>query len=126
MKHLLSLYALLLVILFCSAVTYEGFESSPSTLFSDIANKKVLLLIYSTKCGHCTAMKPAWDAAEKKQPSKMVSIDATNDTDESIKAIMTKLNVNSYPSIFVMNNGKPTAYTGGRTEKDFLNEVNSM
>jgi len=126
MKHLLWMYSLLLVILFCGAMTYEGFESSPSTLFKDIANKKVFLLVYIDGCGHCTSLKPAWDAAAKKHPDKMVAINATKD-DPATKVLISKLNVEGYPSMFVMDNGKVVKqYSGGRTEQDLLAEVNSM
>jgi thiol-disulfide isomerase/thioredoxin len=126
MKHLLWMYSLLLVILFCGAVTYEGFESSPSTLFKDIANKKVFLLVYIENCQYCTELKPAWDAASKKQPDKMVAINASK-TDPATNLLTSKLNVKGYPSMFVMDNGKIVKqYEGGRTEQDLLAEVNSM
>jgi thiol-disulfide isomerase/thioredoxin len=128
MKNILPWYALLLIVLLCSAIMMrEGFESSPSTLFTDIANKKVLLLVYSTNCGHCKKLKPVWDKVASKNPEKMVAIDATNSADESISELTSKLNIDGYPTIIVMNNGQPgQRYDGDRSEQALSNFVKSM
>lgn len=125
MKHLAWFYAVFLVVILFTSVTYEGFESSPATVLNDIANKKVLLFVYSDDCIHCKNMKPAWEKAAQKEPDKMVAINAT-DSSEAVNTLKSKLNITSYPAIFVMNNGKETAYEGGRTEQDFLDEVHKM
>ena len=121
-------YGLLLIVLFCSAMlTQEGFESSPSTLFADIANKKVLLLVYTTACGHCKKLKPAWDKAASKNPEQMVAIDATNSSDPAIQALTSKLNITAYPTMIVMTNGEPGEhYEGARTERALLTFVEAM
>lgn len=121
-------YGLLLIVLFCSAMLIrEGFESSPATLFSDIANKKVFLLVYTTACGHCKRLKPTWDKAASKNPEKMVSIDATNSSDPAIQALTSKLNITAYPTMIVMDNGQVVEhYDGARTEQALLTFVEAM
>jgi thiol-disulfide isomerase/thioredoxin len=127
MKHVLLWYGLLLAVLLVSSVMREGFESSPTSLLTDIANKKVLLLVSRSDCVHCKNLKPAWDSASAKQPDKMVVLDATDSSNPAVEKILSKLNVTGYPSIFVMDNGQVVkTYEGGRTEKDLLAEVNSM
>lgn len=128
MKHVMLWYALLLVVLLIHAIIgREGFESSPQSLWKDIANKKVLLLVSRSDCVHCKNLKPAWSAASAKQPDKMVMIDATDTSKPEVEQLLSKLNVTGYPSIFVMDNGEVVkTYDGGRTEQDLLAEVDSM
>jgi len=124
--RILILYGLILVVILVKAIR-EGFTSSPSTIFKDLQNKKVLLLVYLPDCIHCKRLKPEWDKAEAKNPDKMVSIDASDSSDNNVQILTSKLNVSGYPSIFVMNNGVVVKqYEGGRTEQDLLDEVNTM
>ena len=125
MKHLL--YGLLLIVLLVWVLRTEGFTSSPSSLLEDVKNKKVLVLFYNNNCGHCKELKPEWDKAEAKMSDKMVAIDVTNASDESIKAITTKFNINSYPTMLVLDNGnKMDSYEGERTESALVSYVQSM
>jgi thioredoxin domain-containing protein 5 len=113
-------YGLLLIVLFCAAMmTREGFESSPSTLLDDIANKKVLLLVYTTACGHCIKLKPVWDKVASKHTEKMVAIDASDTANSAVQAITSKFNVTAYPTMIVLDNGQVVEqYEGGRTEQE--------
>jgi protein disulfide-isomerase A1 len=125
MKHLL--YGLLLIILLVWFLRTEGFTSSPSSLLEDVKNKKVLVLFYNNNCGHCKELKPEWDKAEAKMSDKMVAIDVTNASDEAIKTITTKFNINSYPTMLVLDNGNKTdSYEGERTESALVSYVQSM
>lgn len=128
MKNVLQWYFLLLIVLFCSAImTREGFESSPATLFKDIANKTVFLLVYIKGCKHCSDLKPAWDKVASKNTDKMVAIDASNSSDPTIQAIVKKLNITGYPAMFEMTNGEVVkTYDGGRTEQDLTTFVDSI
>ena len=127
MKVLFGYGLFLCLLLVYVAVVREGFESSPKTVMQDIANKKVLLLVSRSDCVHCKNMKSAWEKASAKQPDKMVMIDATDASNPDVEALLSKLNVTGYPSIFVMDNGEVVKqYEGGRTEQDFLDEIRSM
>ena len=128
MKHVLLGYGLVLILLLVySVVVREGFESSPKTVMQDIANKKVLLFVSRSDCIHCKNMKPAWEKASAKQPEKMVMIDATDASNPDIEKLLSKLNVTSYPAIFVMDNGEEVKqYEGGRSEQDLLAEVSTI
>jgi thiol-disulfide isomerase/thioredoxin len=125
MKHLL--YGLLLVVLLVWFIRTEGFTSSPSSLLDDVKNKKVLVYFYNSNCGHCKKLKPEWEKAEAKMGDKMVALDVTDSTDSSIKMILTKFNINSYPTMLVLDNGNVTAtYDGERTEEALVSYVQSM
>ncbi len=128
MKNILLWYFLLLIVLFCSAImTREGFETSPATLFKDLADKTVFILFYIKGCKHCSDLKPVWDKVASKNVDKMVAVDVSDSTDPTIKAIVDKLNITGYPAMFEMTNGQVVkTYDGGRTEQDLTNFVDSM
>jgi protein disulfide-isomerase A6 len=127
MKNVLTWYLLLLVVLFCASVFREGFESSPATLFKDLANKTVFLLVYMEGCVHCKNLKPIWDKVASKYSDKMVAVDASDSSNEATMALVKKLNITGYPAMFEMKNGVVVQpYEGGRTEKDLTDFVNSM
>jgi len=128
MKHLLLGYGLVLTLLLVYfVVVREGFESSPKTVMQDIANKKVLLFVSRSDCGHCQNMKSAWEKASAKQPDKMVMIDATDASNPDVEKLLSKLNVTGYPAIFVMDDGEVVKqYEGGRSEQDLLAEVSTL
>lgn len=122
----LVLYGLLLAILLVFTVRREGFTSSPSSLLEDVKNKKVLVLFYNTNCGHCKTLKPEWDKAEAVMGDKMVAIDVTDSSDE-VNAITKKYNINSYPTMLVLDNGNIMAtYEGERTKDALVTYVQSM
>ena len=127
MKNCLKWYVLLLIVLFCAAFVREGFESSPATLFKDLANKTVFLLVYIEGCKHCSDLKPVWDKVSSKFSDKMVAIDASDSSNEATMARVKTLNITGYPAMFEMKNGKVVqTYEGGRSEQDLTDFVNSM
>lgn len=122
----LVLYGLFLVFLLVWFLRTEGFTSSPGSLLEDVKNKKVLALFYNTNCGHCKTLKPEWDKAEAVMGDKMVAIDVTDSSDE-VNAITKKYNINSYPTMLVLDNGNVTAtYEGDRTKDALVTYVQSM
>lgn len=82
--------------------------------------KDGMLLIGSEYCGYCQMVKPVWEQfrrfAGKDFP--VVAVDAVQ-----YPALVKKLGVQGYPTIFKIQGGKLKSYTGGRTLFDFVSEM---
>ena len=116
---LLVLFAILLIAMIYSILfgKMEGFATSSN----DISSGKKLVLFYTSTCPHCKNMMAAWDKAAKKANTtieKMVKVDSTENPPNP------EYNVNSYPTILLLESGKKVKeYTGERTESAFTDYV---
>jgi thiol-disulfide isomerase/thioredoxin len=126
-NRVLPWYALLLIVLLCTALmNREGFTTSASSFESDVAGKKIFVLFYSKNCGHCTKLLPKWQKIESFHPSKMTSIECSS-TDDKTKAICTKYGINSYPTMMVLDDGvAQNTYDGDRDEVSLNTFVKSL
>jgi len=79
------------------------------------SGKNGMIKFYQPWCGHCTAMKPAWDElAEKADSSVFIA-----DVDCSKEADLCQLNdVQGYPTIYYYKDGVRENFTGGRSAED--------
>ena len=122
MKTIFLLAVVLILYLFYVNYLQEGFESSSEELETQIGSGKKLVLFYADWCGHCKKIKPDWDEAAKranKDETVMIKVNCGGGSDKD-KEIMSKYNVEGYPTIIVFEDGKPSEYTGNRTVDDFL------
>lgn len=107
----------------------EGFELSPSDVSKELDHGKKLVLIYADWCGHCKKIKPTWDSVSEKvnkdDELKMVKINCGEGTPEQ-KKIMSKYEVDGYPTILIVDNGKASPYEGDRTEEALLKQVKQL
>lgn len=107
----------------------EGFELSPSEFSEELNNGKKLVLIYADWCGHCKKLKPTWDKVSnevnKDDDLKMVKINCGEGTPEQ-KKIMSDYDVDGYPTILIVENGKATPYEGDRSEEALLKKASSL
>lgn len=88
--------------------------------FNSAVKNGAIVLFYSNNCGHCTAMKPQWDALEKVKLSgcNVVSVDAAaaGELDDKWKE-----HTNSVPTIIAINpSGDKVNFTGDRTTEGFV------
>jgi len=88
-------------------------------------NNGKLVLFYTTWCGYCQQIKPAWNKLQKAYPNWVVSVDG--DTKGALK---NKFGVRGYPSIYWCPKGlkHPEVaedYTGERNYNSLLNFLNS-
>jgi protein disulfide-isomerase-like protein len=108
----------------------EGFEANASTFNKDLGSGKILVLFYADWCGHCKTLHPVWDKAATEvnvDGIKMGKVNCGDSNDPAHNAITKKYNINGYPTIYLLNNGKIEAeYDGGRESKDFVNYINNL
>lgn len=84
--------------------------------FPDTNSDKVWLVkFYAPWCGHCTAMKPAFEQLGKEfKNDPSIGIGGVDCDNASNKGICGKYGVQGFPTIKAIVNGKPKAYNGAR------------
>ena len=117
---LVALGAILLIVLFFRES--EGFETKPSELDAIINQpEKTLVLFYADWCGHCKNMKPEWDATAEKvntEKKRMLKVNVGDKTDEQ-EALLTKYNIDGFPTVLVFQKRTPSPYVGEYKEAIF-------
>ena len=89
-------------------------------------NKVIVCLVHANWCGHCQHLMPEWNKMEqniKSDPKinskcEIVKIESENIQNELPKyerLINDKIQVEGYPSIFLIKNNKIEKYNGERT-----------
>lgn len=95
----------------------------------DYGTGKNLVLFYADWCGHCKNIKPVWDSASKKisnENVKMIKVNCGEDNSKHTQ-IVEKYNIQGFPTIKLLNNGKVEEdYNGGRGVNDLVNFVNGL
>jgi len=83
-------------------------------------NKVVMVEFYAPWCGHCKALKPAWNEAAKKLKG-VVTIAAIDANDEKNRGIAGQYGIKGFPSIKIFKNGVPSDFNGGRDAQSIIN-----
>jgi len=124
-----NLNNILILLILGSIICYfiiirEGFESSPSSFYNDIASGKKLVWFYAPWCGHCKTMHKDWDDAASTiniGENHMIKINVGNTDDTKHSKISRQYNVQSFPTILLLNNGySEEEYTGERSKTAFI------
>ena len=85
----------------------------------NVPNGKVsVLLIYDTRCGHCTEFKKRVWSKLCNLPKNVIIYEIGNETDSGRKIrsqIEEKENIQGYPTVLIAQSGRrPKEYTGSR------------
>ena len=65
-------------------------------------------------CGHCKSMKPEWDKASQSGACKYVEVYALEGK-KPLRSVLQKYNVQGFPTLIMIKNGKKKEYSGPRT-----------
>ena len=127
MKCLYALAILALVLVLLRFKPFgEGFDEGFDEGFQAM---KSVVICKADWCGHCKKIKPTWDKVSEKvnkdDDLKMVKINCGEGTPEQ-KKIMSKYDVDGYPTILIVDNGKATPYEGDRTEEALLKQIKQL
>jgi len=95
-------------------------QSGGSSSLNINSKKPAFVLFYADWCGHCTAFKPTWDLL-KGAANKKIDMLQTN-VDADYKAF----NVDSFPTMKLINGKSVINYNGGRDPHDIANFINSV
>mmetsp|Transcript_15140 Transcript_15140/g.20895 ORF Transcript_15140/g.20895 Transcript_15140/m.20895 type:complete len:229 (+) Transcript_15140:130-816(+) len=87
-------------------ITEENFDD-------EIARGPYYVKVYADWCSHCKIMAPAWEAMADELDE--VFVGQINGPEE--KALVARLGVKGYPSIFLFRDGSTWEYTGNRELK---------
>lgn len=96
------------------AASASAIELTPDTWDEKTAGKTVFVKFFAPWCGHCKAMKPAWDALMTEYESSETVLIADVDCIGEGKSLCEKVGVKGFPTI---KHGDPTNledYQGGR------------
>ena len=96
-------------------------QKSSDVLAMYNGKKPMFIKFYANWCGHCKKIKPEWDeTAEEvnKKNKKMLKVNCGNGSKKE-KEIMSKYNIDGYPTIIVFDNGVASPYEGKRTKEAF-------
>ncbi len=88
-------------------------EIKPNVLQNLHSLKPGLIMFYAHWCPHCQHMVGTWKQLHKKHCGQH-SVLAINCAADSNQAICRQFNVQGYPTIKVLRNGKLSEYTGSR------------
>jgi len=101
-----------------------GLELTPDNWSEQTAGKTVFVKFFAPWCGHCKAMKPAWDTLMSEYENSENILVADVDCINSGKDLCSKVGVEGFPTI---KHGDPENledYKGGR-DADSLNKFAS-
>lgn len=101
-------------------------ELTPDTWDEAVAGKTVFVKFFAPWCGHCKAMKPAWDSLmEQFQDSETVLV-ADVDCIGSGKPLCDDIGVRGFPTIKFGDPAELEAYKGGRDLGTLLSFANEL
>jgi protein disulfide-isomerase A6 len=96
-------------------------ELDPSS-FEELtkSGKNGMIKFFQPWCGHCTAMKPAWDQLAESVDASVFIADVNCSDQEDL---CSKNDVKGYPTIKVYQNGEVSDYKGGRSFEQLMEYV---
>ena len=101
-------------VILAAATTVMGIELTPDTWDTETAGKTVFLKFFAPWCGHCKAMKPAWDTLMSEFEDSSTVLVADVDCIGAGKDLCSKVGVKGFPTIKYGDPANLEDYKGGR------------
>jgi len=114
------------IVLATVALTGSAIELTPDTWDSETSGKTVFVKFFAPWCGHCKAMKPAWDSLMEEYASSETVLVADVDCIGAGKPLCDEVGVQGFPTIKYGDPSNLEAYKGGRdlaTLQTFTSEL---
>lgn len=111
-------------VIIAAATTAMGMELTPDTWDTETAGKTVFVKFFAPWCGHCKAMKPAWDTLMSEFEDSSTVLVADVDCIGSGKELCNTVGVQGFPTIKYGDPSNLEDYKGGR-DADSLNKFAS-
>mgnify|MGYP001436402354 CR=1 FL=1 len=89
-------------------------ELTPDTWDESVVGKTVFVKFFAPWCGHCKAIKPAWDSLMEEYASSETILVADVDCIGTGKALCDKVGVKGFPTIKYGDPSSLDAYSGPR------------
>ena len=109
-----------------AATATMGLELTPDTWDVETSGKTVFLKFFAPWCGHCKAMKPAWDSLMAEYEDSPTVLVADVDCIGSGKDLCSKFGVQGFPTVKYGDPVNLEDYKGGRdlaTLQTFTSEL---
>ena len=82
--------------------------------------KKEFVLLHMNGCPHCVKMLPEWKSAASENTTS-INMKSLERNDDKAGELISKNDVRSFPTMFLLGGGKVLKrYGGGRKKQDFL------
>lgn len=113
-------------LIIAAATSVMGIELTPDTWDTETAGKTVFVKFFAPWCGHCKAMKPAWDTLMSEFEDSSTVLVADVDCIGSGKELCSKVGVQGFPTVKYGDPSNLEDYKGGRDAdslKKFASEL---
>tara|TARA_B110001450_G_scaffold243091_2_gene254062 strand:- start:4376 stop:5023 length:648 start_codon:yes stop_codon:yes gene_type:complete len=113
-------------VILAAATSVMGIDLTPDTWDVETAGKTVFVKFFAPWCGHCKAMKPAWDTLMSEYEDSSSVLIADVDCIGSGKALCDKVGVKGFPTVKFGDPSNLEDYKGGRDAdslKKFASEL---
>ena len=104
----------------------NAIELTPDTWDEAVAGKTVFVKFFAPWCGHCKAMKPAWDSLMEEFEDSETVLVADVDCIGSGKPLCDNVGVKGFPTIKFGDPENLEAYKGGRDLATLLSFANEL
>lgn len=102
------------IVLATAVLGASAIELTPSTWDEKTAGKTVFVKFFAPWCGHCKAMKPAWDSLMAEYADSETVLVADVDCIGAGKPLCDEVGVQGFPTIKYGDPSNLEAYKGGR------------